>query len=106
VSVDTGPSDVLPTITVQDVDKESPEDPESPSPPGAVGATSPAIPDWYKVGWRAVGGIDNPELEGDEKDHSILATFLHEQYYGEWYFNASLIFFVSFSVSNISPFSS
>jgi len=107
VAIDTGPSSVLPTITIQDVDKESPEDPSSPqapSPPGGIDASSPAIPDWYKVGWRAVGGIDNPELEGEQKDHSVLAAFLHEQYYGEWYFNAALIFFAVFSSHFLTRF--
>lgn len=119
VAVDTGHSTVVPTITIEDFDEvhhgnghASHE--ESPSPnghvehaehalteehavPGAMpSGPAPAIPDWYKVGWRAVSGIDTlVPLEGEEKDKSVLAAFLSEQYYGEWYHNAALIVSVS-----------
>lgn len=62
--------------------------------PGSIEVAPYVIPDWYKVGWRAVGGIDSPELQGDIKDATILSTFLKEQYYGDWYHNAGLVFFV------------
>ncbi|KAH9949508.1 tricalbin [Amylocystis lapponica] len=113
VTVDTGNTMVVPTITIEDVDKKHHEnghaahhEPQSqPEPvqeyipadeapvPGAMPAgPAPVIPDWYKVGWRAVGGIDNlPPQEGEEKDKSVLAMFLSEQFYGEWYHNAALI---------------
>ena len=104
VAIDTGTAHILPTITIEDVDKHIADDakpqlPDQPEPqlPGAIpSAPPPQIPDWYKVGWRAVGGIDVPQSEGVEKDHSILALFLHEQYYGDWYHNAALIFFVCY----------
>ncbi|TBU34912.1 tricalbin [Dichomitus squalens] len=127
ISVDTGNGgSVLPTITVEDVDKggrdkkptpqpvntekaneKRPDQPVSPtwpvsptSPtgpetqvPGAMPAgPAPEIPDWYKVGWRDVSGIDiAPAAEGDAKDKEILNLFISEQFYGEWYHNAALI---------------
>ncbi|KAI0344135.1 tricalbin [Trametopsis cervina] len=97
MAVDTGHSNVLPTITVEDVDElDAAQEPTSPSgvvAPGALPAgPAPAIPDWYKVGWRAVGGIDQQGVaEGEVKDKAILDMFLKEQYYGEWYYNAGLI---------------
>ena len=57
---------------------------------------APEIPDWYKLGWRDVSGIDRPALqEGEEKDKAVLDLFLSEQFYGEWYHNAALVIVVS-----------
>lgn len=57
-------------------------------------AAATEIPDWYRVGWRQVSEIDRPPLpEGDEKNRSILEDWIKEQYYGEWYHNAAIIFF-------------
>ncbi|KAI0336165.1 tricalbin [Cubamyces sp. BRFM 1775] len=117
LAVDTGkvkPS-VLPTITIEDVDRSqpsngqplekspasptspawpsSPTSPTDPEVPGAMPTSpAPAIPDWYKLGWRDVSGIDQPSLaEGEEKDKEVLSLFLKEQFYGEWYHNAAII---------------
>ncbi|KAI0666337.1 tricalbin [Trametes maxima] len=119
LSVDTGrtkPS-VLPTITIEDVDQYPPTDtqsaqkspatptspawPSSPTLPTDPSSTvpgampdgpAPAIPEWYKVGWRDVSGIDQPPLApGEERDKEVLSLFLKEQFYGEWYHNAALI---------------
>ena len=61
-------------------------------PPGPA----PEIPDWYKVGWRDVSGIDRQKVvEGEEKDKELLSLFLSEQFYGEWYHNAALVVVVS-----------
>ncbi|KAG6371667.1 C2 domain-containing protein [Boletus reticuloceps] len=100
VSVTAGNGrDVLPSINVEDVDKvredklEHPA-PLPPTPGGYPSGPAPVIPDWYKIGWRAVANIDAPPLEeGEEKDKSILGLFLREQFYGAWYHNAALIFF-------------
>ena len=98
VSVATGNGRVLPTINIHDAGKS--EEPEQPTPfpatPGGYPSSlAPVIPDWYKVGWRAVANIDAPPPEdGEEKDKSILGLFLSEQFYGAWYHNAALIFFV------------
>jgi hypothetical protein len=54
-----------------------------------------AIPDWYRVGWRQNSGIDEIQ-EGQEKTRTLLATFVDEQYYGDWYHNAAVIVFVRF----------
>ncbi|KZT23846.1 tricalbin [Neolentinus lepideus HHB14362 ss-1] len=101
VTIDTGASTIVPTITIEDADTEAPlGDQMAPEPviPGAIpSGVVPAIPNWYKVGWRAVGGIDEPELsEGEQKDKQILDLFLSEQLYGDWYHNAALIFFAVF----------
>lgn len=58
-------------------------------PPGPAAA----IPDWYRVGWRQNSGIDNIQ-EGKEKTQTLLATYLDEQFYGDWYHNAAVIVFV------------
>lgn len=104
--VDTGSADVLPTISIQDVDKAATtenENPPQPEPevqeaeaPGAIPAgPAPEIPDWYKIGWRAAAGIDQPITDPTTKDKLILDAFLNEQFYGEWYHSAAVIFFVS-----------
>lgn len=101
VPVDTGKANVLPTITIEDVDKANeaaePPAPLQEQPPGAMPAgPAPVIPDWYKVGWRAAVGLDDPAVtEGEAKDKSVLDAFLSEQFYGEWYHNAALIVVVS-----------
>lgn len=67
--------------------------------PGAIpDGLAAAIPKWYRVGWRAVGGIDNhPPTEQDEIDKNILTSFITEQYYGQWYHNAGIIIFVRYA---------
>ena len=91
-----------PTITVTDADRgepsqvsRSPQESDGPQPPGSLpDGPAPPIPEWYKVGWRAVGGIDEPATEGEEKEKTALALFINEMYYGTWYHNAGIIFFV------------
>ena len=101
IVLDTGNSGVVPTITVSDADvtskKEHEQHDDAPAPVGSMPAgVAPAIPDWYRVGWRQVGGIDaEPLTVGEAKDLSVLQMFLGEQFYGEWYWNAALIVFVS-----------
>lgn len=56
---------------------------------------APTIPDWYKIGWRAVTGIDEPSPEGVEKEKGILMQFIDEQYYGDWYHNSAIIIVAS-----------
>ncbi|KAH9836496.1 C2 domain-containing protein [Rhodofomes roseus] len=101
ISVDTGTSNVVPTITIEDMSDEPGFEVEhsgenaaaDPEVPGAI-PSGPAsvIPEWYKVGWREVGGIDAQRvLEGEEKDKFVLQAFIKEQYYGEWYHNAAII---------------
>ncbi|KAF5375164.1 hypothetical protein D9758_000478 [Tetrapyrgos nigripes] len=113
VQIDRGHSSVIPTISVQDVDSDKPgpqseesspvvED-DTPTPPGDVSSSpAPAIPDWYKIGWRQVSGIDAPE--GEEKDRNILDQFLSEQYYGSWYHNAGIIIFAVFASHFLTRF--
>ncbi len=74
---------------------EAPAAPSEESIPGTIpDAPAPNIPDWYRVGWRAVSGIDRPMVEGEERDRSIIAMFIDDMYYGQWYHNAAIIFFV------------
>ena len=57
---------------------------------------SPEVPGWFKAGWRAVGGIDAvAATTEEEQDKGLLDAFLSEQWYGSWYHNAAIIFFVS-----------
>ena len=68
---------------------------ETSTTPGDLPAKkAPVIPDWYKIGWRQVSGIDEPLAEGEEHDRGILFQFINEQYYGEWYHNAAVIIVV------------
>ena len=98
----------IPTVTIEDVDAKLEQQKEHIEPPksdaqntpsisdGANGvpgqlpsAPAPAIPDWYKVGWRAVGGQNTPG-NGDPDKHT-LAVFIADQYFGDWYHNAAVI---------------
>jgi hypothetical protein len=108
IQVPQGDNNIVPTITVQDVDSEPdmapPTGPSKPAQDVGNDATLPgelpahptsAIPSWYKVGWRQMSGIDNAPLQdGEEKDKGILDVFLSEQFYGSWYHNAAVIVFV------------
>ncbi|KAG5648236.1 hypothetical protein DXG03_006194 [Asterophora parasitica] len=105
--VQQGGSNVAPTIQVEDTDSgpsklvasgtdQVVEEVQTDSAiPGAMPSKpAPAIPDWYRVGWRQTSGIDKPPLpEGEEKDKGVLDIFLSEQFYGAWYHNAGLIVF-------------
>jgi hypothetical protein len=114
VAVDIGSANnVVPTITVSDADVATPKkddktkpvaaDGATPKPPGDIEAIAPTIPDWYRVGWRSVSGIDAPPLpEGEERDKGVLDMFLSEQMYGSWYHNAALIFFVCLVIPLLS----
>jgi hypothetical protein len=113
LAVDTGASTVIPTITISDVEAErsasqkaqaeasSPSEPQQVVPGTLSDDPAPTIPDWYKVGWRAVGGLDDVATAGEARDKSILASFVDEQYYGAWYHNAALIFFVSRTICGL-----
>lgn len=104
LDVDTGNSGVIPTITVHDAETHSDDVATTVQPaktPGSIDVAPYVIPDWYKVGWRAASGIDSPELQGDVKDATILSTFLKEQYYGDWYHSAGLVFFVRLILSTL-----
>lgn len=110
IPVDTGTSNVVPTITIEDTSRASPNGvvghpgenaDKEPEVPGAMPSQpASAIPEWYKIGWREVSGIDvQHPPEGEEKDRFVLQAFISEQYYGEWYHNAAIIVVVSSSVS-------
>ncbi|KAJ7596712.1 C2 domain-containing protein [Mycena floridula] len=112
VPIDMGGSGVVPTITVQDADSKQPLKNDSLSAadtmnaPGALPTdVAPAIPDWYRVGWRQMSNIDAPPLsEGEEKDKGVLDLFLAEQFYGAWYHNAALVVFAVFASHFLTRF--
>jgi len=93
VPVDPGSDSQIPTITIEDVDKQP--DKDVPPVPGALpAAKAPPIPDWYKVGWRAFTDIDKPSEDEDQKQLRLMNAWIPEQYYGQWYYNAAIIIFV------------
>ncbi|KAF5377486.1 hypothetical protein D9615_005116 [Tricholomella constricta] len=117
--IQQGPTSVVPTIHVEDTDSgsnkfvasgtsQSVEETQSDSAalPGSYPSTStPAIPDWYRVGWREMSGIDEAPLsEGEEKDKGVLDMFLSEQFYGSWYHNAAVIVFAVFASHFLTRF--
>jgi hypothetical protein len=93
LAVDTGSDGPVPTITIEDVDKERPKD-VSPVPGQLPASKAPVIPDWYKVGWRSFTDIDKPPEEDDQRQLRLMNTWMSEQYYGQWYYNAGVIVFV------------
>ena len=108
IAVDAGDSNIIPTITIEDADNKTVKPPLNGSglhhekvveePEQLVGAIptrlADAVPHWYRVGWRAMSGIDELRAEGIAKDKAILDSFLSEQFYGDWYHNAGIIVFV------------
>ena len=94
----------VPTITIDDTDAAdkkpvvtAPSKTGIPTIPGEMpDQPLPAIPDWYRVGWRQVSGVDD-KLSEELKQQTILDTFISDQYYGSWYHNAAVIVLVSFS---------
>lgn len=59
--------------------------------PGSIPAASTpegSIPDWYKVGWRSVSGVDEPRPTSTTAERSLLAEWVSEQSYGTMYHNA------------------
>lgn len=97
----------MPNIVISDSEEKKPapaaeanKQAQVPSPVEQAEGAEPAkpayvIPDWYTVGWRQMSGIDNPPLPaGEEKDLSILDTFLQEQWYASWYHDAGVLVFV------------
>ncbi|KAG6817624.1 hypothetical protein H0H87_006252 [Tephrocybe sp. NHM501043] len=115
--VQKGPSNVIPTITVQDTDEgsktvaslteQSAQDvqDEAAAIPGAYSTPrASTIPDWYRVGWRQAAGIDDKLSEGEERDKGVLDMFLAEQFYGDWYHNAAIIVFAVFASHFLTRF--
>jgi hypothetical protein len=96
LAVDPGSQGLIPTITIEDVDKEGPEGvKDAPPIPGQLPASkAPLIPDWYKVGWRAFTDLDKPLEDDDQRQLRLMNSWISEQYYGQWYYNAAVIIFV------------
>ncbi|KAJ7071483.1 C2 domain-containing protein [Mycena amicta] len=109
LTVETSKPTTVPTITIDDADSPKtsnsdkvPAD-DTPNVPGSISSpTAPAIPDWYRVGWRQASGIDaDPLTEGDK---GVLDMFLGEQFYGSWYHNAAIIVFAVFASHFLTRF--
>ena len=98
VPVDPGSDGQIPTITIEDVD-EQPAKGVSPIPGALPAAKAGPIPDWYKVGWRAFTDVDKPSEDEDQKQLRIMNSWIPEQYYGQWYYNAAVIIFVRHSTA-------
>lgn len=88
-----------PTVIAKDTPQVAEQVQQEEAIPGAMPSKpANAIPDWYKVGWRQMTGIDEPHLlEGEEADKRVLDMFLSEQFYGAWYHNAAIIVVVRLS---------
>lgn len=91
VVVDTGNGSPIPTITIQDVDKEQPKDIPRQLPGFLPTSEAAGIPDWYKVGWRAFTDLDKSPEDEDQKQLRVMNSWISQQYYGEWYYNAAVI---------------
>ena len=109
MALDTGSANVIPTITINDAgtaDDDGKSAPKSSQPlpeavPGSMpAATAAPIPEWFRIGWREVSGIDEViEDTVERKRKSAFDLFMKEQYYGDWYHNAAIIVFVRFFAS-------
>ena len=96
VATDIGGTDVKPSITLADVTAASEQEKGradssatgQPAMPGALpSGVASAIPDWYKVGWRANSQafLDSGGDIELSRQRSLLSEFLNESYYGGWY---------------------
>ncbi|KAH9487059.1 hypothetical protein JR316_0001125 [Psilocybe cubensis] len=102
-----GEDEKKPIVTAKDTDQvaQDIQDEAADEIPGSFNKGPYVIPDWYKVGWRQMSGIDNPPLsEGEERDKGILDRFLSEQYYGTWYHNAGIIVFAVLATHYLTVF--
>jgi hypothetical protein len=56
-------------------------------PGGLSQEVAAAIPDWYKIGWRAQNKAfleSGGDLQ-EARQRDLLAEFIDESYYGNWY---------------------
>ncbi|KAF8905450.1 C2 domain-containing protein [Gymnopilus junonius] len=123
IKVDSNAAPAIPTIVVESHEEKEKEKEklivkakdtpqvteqvqEEEAMPGAIPSKAVSvIPDWYKVGWRQVSGIDEPHLsDAEEKDKRVLETFLSEQFYGAWYHNAAIIVIAVFATHFLTRF--
>ncbi|KAI0274871.1 tricalbin [Gloeopeniophorella convolvens] len=97
VAIDSSSAGVVPTIRIEDVDKateqEAKEEAAPPLPGDLPAAKAAAIPDWYKVGWRAFTDLEQPVEDEDKQQRRLMNVWISEQYYGEWYHSAAVIIF-------------
>jgi hypothetical protein len=95
-----------PKVTAADTQQDAQniqEDEAAAAVPGALPSKLVGnIPDWYKVGWRHMSGIDKHPLSEEERDKGVLDLFLSEHYYGDWYHNAGIIIFVRIFITLLS----
>ena len=109
VATDIGGHNVAPTVSIKDVSVASAEEVHSTDtqaagqiaiPGGLPQGVASAIPDWYKVGWRAQSQalLDSGGDLAEARQRSLLAEFLDESYYGAWYHKSVILLSTVLSV--------
>ncbi|BEI84326.1 hypothetical protein CcaverHIS002_0409300 [Cutaneotrichosporon cavernicola] len=95
IDTSTSASAPKPTVSLEDA-KKAAAAPTEDDIPGTIPKTVlPGIPEWMGIGWKEVAGVagkGRPDAQTSQ-DLSILSGFLKEQYYGQWWHNAGIIFF-------------
>lgn len=84
-----------PTISLEDAKKALDAHTEDDIPGTIPKTVLPGIPQWMGIGWKEVAGISGQGKHDAEtqQELSILSSYLKEQYYGQWWHNAGIIFF-------------
>lgn len=96
VATDIGGKDVKPSISLADVKAASEQEKGradnsatgQPAIPGGLPSeVASAIPEWYKIGWRAQTQalLDSGGDIELARQQSLLSEFISESYYGGWY---------------------
>ncbi|KAJ2964405.1 hypothetical protein NQZ79_g602 [Umbelopsis isabellina] len=106
---DVGTSNASDVAAALDSASKAPVSSSQPAPGAYPTQKSSRLPDWYKVGWTSFSELPNPgedskleeykagvaasaqPVDNNEKHQDMLAEFLKESYYGEWYHNAGAI---------------
>ncbi|KAI5478145.1 hypothetical protein MNV49_005409 [Pseudohyphozyma bogoriensis] len=85
------------------VDEEAKETPPGGMPNGETGAKIREIPDWFSIGWTSRNKtlFETPE---EARVHSLLAEFVKDMYYGQWFHNAGIIIFAVIAAHYVTLF--
>ncbi|KAK4700199.1 hypothetical protein P7C70_g6053, partial [Phenoliferia sp. Uapishka_3] len=72
-------------------------------PVGPTGSKLREIPDWFNIGWTSMDRtlFLTPE---EQLKNSVLADFVSQSYYGEWWHNAGIIVFAVISTHFVTLF--
>lgn len=97
IATDVGGTNVVPTISIQDVQSASKAEATGSGDTQAAGQiaipgglpqdVAAKIPDWYTVGWRAAANrlIESGGDLVEARHRSLLEDFVSESYFGSWY---------------------